>query len=602
MATSYKGKRTATYSPKSKLLLFAAGAGICLILVLLLFALDGGFAPAAEPEQPSLSDMVSPEPSETPAETPQQPSVPEETPEEPEEIYEEEPEDLVYEDFTPHAVAGTEPSSHILSTDVLVGGQIVSDYRAENPIQFDVGSKYTALDGLFTFRGDNFRSGSSVGTADLTSKTFGEYWTHSVTTLAAPDGNVWTGCGWTGQPLIVNWPKATRQIMNLHDWAKEADELIEVIYATMDGHIYFLELETGKETRDPLFMGYTFKGSGSIDPRGYPVLYVGAGYASTQGSARAFAISLIDYSVLFTFGNDDSFALRDWPCFDSSPLVDAETDQLIYPGENGVLYLVHLNSSYDEAAGTLTMDPEIVRWRYQGARSSTTSYWFGMEDSAVIWQGHLIVADNGGYLMCLDLETLKLDWVQDVVDDTNCSPVLELEDGHPYIYISTSFHLGWRSSSTAEIPVFKIDAETGEIVWQVDYTCYSEDGVSGGVQGTIALGKKKLSNLVFVPVSRSGQPSGGILAALDKETGEKIWEWESASYTWGSPTIVYDKAGNGYLIFGTLYGELCMLDGATGEVLDTMDMGAHMESTVAAYGNHIVIGTRTNYIYGITLE
>ena len=604
METFYKGKHTAAFSRRGKLHMFAIGAGICLLLMLLLFALDGGFSAGTEQESPTLdasndgplSDQI-----DKPEETAPGTETPAETPEE-EEVWVDEPEDTSYGVYDPHAVASTEPSNHILSTEVIVNDQIVSDYQATDLISFDVGSKYTELAGLFTFRGDNFRSGSAYGVADMESKTFGDYWTQPIATLVSPDGSAWSGCGWTGQPLIVNWPKETRQIMNLYDWAKEQEELIEVIYATMDGNIYFLELETGKQTREPLNMGFTFKGSGSIDPRGYPVLYVGAGYQSSLGEPRVFAISLIDGSTLFTFGNGDPYAYRNWPCFDSSPLVDAETDQLIYPGENGILYIVKLNTDYDESAGTLSMSPEITRWRYQGARSSTTSYWLGMEDSAVIWQSHLIVADNGGYLMCLDLETLTLDWVQDVVDDTNCSPVLELEDGHPYVYISTSFHLGWRSSGTAEVPVFKIDAETGEIVWQVDYTCYSQDGVSGGVQGTIALGQKKLDNLIFVPVARDEDPAGGTVAALDKETGETVWEWKSESYTWGSPTIVYDKAGNGYLIFGTLYGDLCMLDGATGEVLDIFDVDGHMEATVAAYENHIVVGTRTNYIYGITLE
>lgn len=36
---------------------------------------------------------------------------------------------------------------------------------------------------------------------------------------------------------------------------------------------------------------------------------------------------------------------------------------------------------------------------------------------------------------------------------------------------------------------FKIDAETGEIVWRTDYTCYTVQDLSGGVQGTIAVGK-----------------------------------------------------------------------------------------------------------------
>ena len=71
--------------------------------------------------------------------------------------------------------------------------------------------------------------------------------------------------------------------MNMYDWAKEDDELVEVIYATMDGNVYFLDLNTGKKTRDTLTLGYTFKGAGALDPRGYPLLYLGAGYDSDRG-------------------------------------------------------------------------------------------------------------------------------------------------------------------------------------------------------------------------------------------------------------------------------------------------------------------------------
>ena len=42
--------------------------------------------------------------------------------------------------------------------------------------------------------------------------------------------------------------------------------------------------------------------------------------------------------------------------FDGSALVDAETDTLIYPGENGILYLIRLNTKYDLNSGTLSID------------------------------------------------------------------------------------------------------------------------------------------------------------------------------------------------------------------------------------------------------
>lgn len=53
--------------------------------------------------------------------------------------------------------------------------------------------------------------------------------------------------------------------------------------------------------------------------------------------------------------------------------------------------------------------------------------------------------------MCLDLNTLQLVWVQDTLDDSNSTPVLEIEKGHLYLYVSTSFRLGWRSYDTATV-------------------------------------------------------------------------------------------------------------------------------------------------------
>ena len=159
------------------------------------------------------------------------------------------------------------------------------------------------------------------------------------------NGATWSGSGWTGQPLMMKWPKEVKKAMNMYDWAKEKDDLVEVIYACMDGYVYFLDLETGEATRDTLNLGFTFKGSGALDPRGYPILYVGAGYDSNQGTARVFVVNLLDGSVMYTFGNNDPFSLRGaLSYFDSSPLVDAQTDTLIYPGENGILYLIKLNT------------------------------------------------------------------------------------------------------------------------------------------------------------------------------------------------------------------------------------------------------------------
>lgn len=508
--------------------------------------------------------------------------------------------------FSPHCTEQTKPSNLIEYTEINVNGSTLSnlsDYKPSAPITFGRGSEYTSVEGIVTFRGNNFRDNPAYGYANMKDYTLKGAWSHEISSLTYGDA-CWTGSGWTGQPLMVKWPKETKAVMNMYDWAKQDDELVEVIYACMDGYIYFLELDTGKPTREPMYLGYTFKGSGALDPRGYPIMYVGAGYNSYEGTARAFIINLFDCSVMYTFGNEDSFSLRgSLSFFDSSALVDAETDTLIYPGENGILYLIKLNTQYDESAGALSISPgDLVKWRYNGTRSSLDSYWLGMEDSAVVYQGYLFIADNGGNFMCIDLNTLQLVWVQDVLDDSNATPVLSVEDGHLYLYISTSFHLGWRSYDTAEIPIWKIDAETGEILWKTPYQCYTEDGVSGGVQSTIALGKNELSDYIYVTVARTGEAYDGVLSCIDKKTGDVIWE-HKAYYAWSSPVCVYNEDGSGAVLYCSCGGKMYLLNGKTGETFDTLVLSdGAIESSPAVYNDYAVIGTRDSKIWGIKLQ
>lgn len=518
--------------------------------------------------------------------------------------------------FNPSPVAGTMPSDFGLEEAIEDNGTVVDAYTRAEPIDFLEGDTYTELEGVITFRGNNFRDSAAYGTVTWTGQA-AEPWTFSVGSMAKKSGSgSWTGCGWTGQPLIVKWPEETKRIMNLYDSAKNDPDLVEVIYATMDGHIYFLDLYTGEKTRDPINVGYPFKGAGALDPRGYPLMYVGSGDDSTAGDSRAFIINLINGTVLYEFGVEDGFALRDLSYFDSSALVDAETDTLIYPGESGILYTIKLNTQYDPNAGTISINPQTVKWRYKGARSLSTDtvdgsqgWWLGIEDSAIIWREHAIFTDNGGHMICLNLNTMKAVWVQDTLDDTNCTPVLSLEgpDNHPYVYTSTSFHPNWRASenSTAPIPIWKIDAVTGQIVAQNDtYHCQTiatPNQVSGGVQGTLAIGEKDLEGLIFVPVAMT-EGTRGKLVALNTSDLSVKWECDFAGYPWSSPVAVYDDSGKGYLVQCNKTGYIHLIDGQTGEIISEMSLGSNVEASPAVYNNMVVVGTRGGLIYGMDLN
>ena len=508
--------------------------------------------------------------------------------------------------FEPHCVDSTKPENLISYTNIEVDGnqlENVADYQADGDIEFNIGEDYTKVNGIVTFRGNSFRDNPTYGYANMSEYKLNGAWSADTGSLASGD-TVWTGSGWTGQPLMMKWPKEVKAHMNMTEEAKADDDLVEIIYACMDGNVYFLNLKTGEKTRDPLYLGYTFKGAGALDPRGYPIMYVGAGYNSDEGTARVFVINLLHCSVLYTFGNNDEFSLRgSLSFFDGSALVDAETDTLIYPGENGILYLIKLNTSYDKENGTLSINPEkIVKWRYYGTRSSDESFWLGMEDSVAVYKGYAFMADNGGNLMCLNLNTLQLVWVQDVLDDSNSTPVLEIENGHLYLYVSTSFRLGWRSNDSATIPIWKIDAETGEIIWHTDYECYTDDGVSGGVQSTIACGKKSLFDYIYVTVSKTSDNASGVLACLKKSDGSKAWE-DSSSYAWSSPVCIYNKDGSGKVLYCNSTGEVRLLDGKTGKLEDTLSISdGVIEASPAVYNNYAVVGTRDCKIWGIEIK
>ena len=93
----------------------------------------------------------------------------------------------------------------------------------------------------------------------------------------------------------------------------------------------------------------------------------------------------------------------------------------------------------------------------------------------------------------------------------------------------------------------------------------------------------------------------GVLACLDRKTGEIVWE-HVAYYSWSSPVCVYNPDGTGKVIYASGGGKLYMLDGQTGETLDTLDLGGSMiEASPAVYKDTLVIGTRDGHIYGIKL-
>lgn len=506
----------------------------------------------------------------------------------------------------PLAVSSTLPSLFGLETALLVNGSAADSYSSAERIEFE--GDYTNLEGVITFRGDNYRLNPSYGMADIVEKTLEKTWNIKTGRLRKTiSSGYWTGSGWTGQPLLARWPEETRQAMNMYEEKKNKAGLVEVIYATMDGNIYFLDLEDGEATRDPIELGFPVKGTGSIYPDGTPLYFVGAGDSMGEECARTFIIDLIEGTIIYEYGMDDEFSVREdndrFHAYDSSPLIDVETDTLIQPGENGILYLTKLNTVYDGTSVTINPD-EPVKMRYTTARSGEDSYWLGMESSAVAWKGYLYIVDNCADLLCIDLNTLEIIWMQDMKDDSNATPVLDIveEDQTAYLYVAPSLHFTRDKNSEGEVPIMKVNAATGEVIWQREYLCSTVDGVSGGVQATALVGQNNLSDLVYFVIARTGGKDKGKIVALDKETGSEVWYCDMEHYSWSSPIALYDAEGNGYVILCDSDGNMFLLDGLTGECYSSVNLGNNIEASPAAFENTIVVGTRGQRIYGITVK
>lgn len=505
--------------------------------------------------------------------------------------------------FAPEMTADTNPANWGVQWEIL--GQ--TDGR---DMSFGEGNDYFKLPGLAGFRGDNYRQGASYGTvSSVESEYVSVLWETGTSALPDADGSSsWTGSGWTGQPLIVQWDDATRNIMNLRADKKAKAGLVEVIYATLDGHIYFLDIDDGSYTRDPINVGMAFKGSGALDPRGYPLMYVGSGDETVDGKRpRMFIISLIDGQILYEYGDAESFSLRQdnhqWCAFDASPLVHAETDTLLWPGESGVLYRIKLNTSYDPVTGTISVAPdEPVKVRYNTSRSGEDKYWYGMEASPVIVDHYMYVSENGGMFFCIDLNTMELVWAQDTGDDSNSSPVYEpVDEEHGYIYTAPSLHWTADSGGWGSICIYKLDAITGEVIWSRRVECGTVEGVSGGVQSSPLLGKEgtDIEGMIFYPVARTPDMGRGLFIAYDTENGSEIWRLSMDSYTWSSPVAVYTPEGKAYIVLCDSSGYARLIDGATGEVLDTTSLGSLIEASPAAFNEKLVVGTRGQKIFGL---
>ncbi|MFT4108620.1 PQQ-binding-like beta-propeller repeat protein [Propionicimonas sp.] len=495
-------------------------------------------------------------------------------------------------------------SSGKVTWKVLDGSnQVIENYDPDQQVAFGDSSTYTTIPGVLTFRGNNYRDAPVYGTTDVTQKRLQVAWTQDTGDVYA-EGSHWAGAGWTGQPLLVNWPKATKQAMGLSQAQIDDPDFVEVIYPVVDGNVYRLDLATGQQTKPPIEVGWAFKGTGSIDPRGYPLLYSGMGLnqnGDATGTWRYRIFDLIQNKEVSGWDGSDAGAPRDWGAFDSSSLVNAATDTLIEPAENGLIYKVKLNATFDAAARTVSVDPEFTKLDYDTPDSSR----HGIEGSAAAYRNLMYAGDNDGNIVCWDATTLQVVWVRPTGDDTDASIVLEDTADGPFIYTGNEMDKrgeGKNGASHGTVTIQKLNALTGAVAWTYDIDAVYNKAVNGGLMATPVLGTGEVSDLAIFNIAKTGSDKQGTLVALDKKTGTVVWKRTLAHFGWSSPLLLTGTDGHSYGVVGDSSGLLHLFNPNTGEDYSTLQLSQNIEASPAVYGNMLVVGTYAEKLYGIRIS
>lgn len=491
----------------------------------------------------------------------------------------------------PIVVAEQERNTSRIAFERYNGDSIIEGVSIKEDEMFP--ENYTEMEGILSFRGNHLRNQPSYGTASIVEKKLEQKWTFQTTSIGEWGG----GAGWTGQASIVKWDDSVKKGMNITETYKGKDNFKEVIQPSLDGKVYFLDLVTGEQTREAISTDNPIKGSVSIDPRGFPLLYVGQGIQQTnEFGYRIF--SLIDGKLLHFINGKEPLAYRDWGAFDGAPLINRITDTMYLGGENGLLYQIDLNTAYEKEENTISINPETTMYRYKVNGNDRQ----GIEGSVAAYRNLLYFADNGGSIQAVDTNEMRPVWALNQTDDTDSTIVLDIENETPMVYTGTEVDVQGNNSLST---IRKINGVTGEVVWRKIFEASSIVGsnpTNGGLLATPVSGKGEISNLIIFTIARVGNLDKGLIVALDKRTGQEVWMKEMDHYSWSSPVDVYTSNGKAYLVQGDSKGNLHLIDGANGETVDQIHLGASIEATPVVYENMIVVATRGGYIYGIAIK
>jgi hypothetical protein len=422
--------------------------------------------------------------------------------------------------------------------------------------------------GLLTFRGNPTRNYYGQGPLPAAPHPVWQYPGSSMCSLSEDRGETtqWCGTGWTGQPAVF-----------------ERDGRTWVVFGAYDRAIHFVDAATGEDILPPFPTGDIIKGSVTVDPDGFPLVYSG----SRDGYYRVLAIDRPEATELWKINAEDVQPTKwndDW---DSSGLI--LQDYLFEGGENSQMHVIKLNRGTG-ADGLVSVAPQLV-WNTPGWDDeliANAGSEVSIEMSVAISGNTLYFANSGGLVQGWDIAPLLAGGAPNRIfrfwtgDDTDGSMSVD-EAGMLYGGSEWERH---NAQGAAVGQMWKLNPAVPDapLVWSQ----HDEGEAKAGSFSTPGI----VGDLVIY-TTYTGRAVG-----VDRNTGAVRFEKRLTAPLMGSPVIV-----DNVWLQGDCDGVLHAYD-VSNTLIDPPEvwqvpLGSCIESTPAVWKGRIYVGTRGGFVYAI---
>jgi outer membrane protein assembly factor BamB len=408
----------------------------------------------------------------------------------------------------------SEPETTVTTgaTTIVPATELTTVAPATEPDTFESAWK-PSVDGLLTFRGNPNRRFYGVGpvpSSPAVAWTYPKAGAMCRSSTAKGETKQWCGAGWTGQPTV--------HVRDGRTW---------LVFNAYDGAVHFVDAATGEDLLEPFVTGDIIKGTVTIDPDGFPIVYSG----SRDNFFRALALDRGGKAVELWRLSADAVSPTKWNNdWDGSALVLG--DYLIEGGENSQLHVVKLNRAYGPD-GLVTVDPKLVfntpGWDDQllrdlGGRSPSE---VSIENSVAVDGDVVYFGNSGGLVQGWDLAPLRTGATPTRIfrywmgDDTDASVVID-DDG--FLYVGAEYERETaRSRDVGQLVKLDPKRPDDPLVWS-----FADHGrVPSGIWSSVAIDRG-----VVVTTT-----NGGRVVGLDQLTGAILWEFALPAPLWQSPWI-----------------------------------------------------------------